>query len=240
MRLYISRLLIIIYFFLTYFTVYLEDGQVVLDTIKLYKRYTGKFIFVIDVLSILPTDILYLFKGSDFSAVRLNRILRAHRISTFFDKTDSRSNFPYAFRASQLMLYILLSFHWNACFYYQVSAWIGFCADKWVYVNNTCEDGLISDSESLLVSYTYSFYWSILTLTTMGDVGHPVTVPEFGIVVLEYLVGILIFGTIIGNVSDIISSMNSERAALEEKIDGVKQYMTLRGVSKDLEKRVTK
>ena len=52
--------------------------------------------------------------------------------------------------------------------------------------------------------------------------------------------GILLFATIIGNVSDIITSMNSEKTALEEDIDGVKQYIALRKVRKDIEERVTK
>lgn len=58
--------------------------------------------------------------------------------------------------------------------------------------------------------------------------------------VFQYLLGILLFATIIGNVSDIITSMNSEKTALEEDIDGVKQYVALRKVRVDIEDRVTK
>lgn len=75
-------------------------------------------------------------------------------------------------------------------------------------------------------------------LTTAGDVNHPVTVPEFIFVIAEFLVGVLLFATIIGNVGEIITSMNSERATFEENMDGVKRYMTLRKVNKDLDKRV--
>ncbi|ESO00647.1 hypothetical protein HELRODRAFT_175626 [Helobdella robusta] len=239
---YVSDTLYLVDIFIQTRKVTLENGQFVIDTKKLMNTYLKTFDFFLDVVSILPTDAIYLLTSIDFTIVRTNRILRVQRISTFFDKTDSRSNSPYAFRATQLIMYILLSLHWNACFYYQVSEWIGFCSDNFVMVNSSCEkENLgVTGSDSLLFAYVFSFYWSLLTITAMGDVSHPKTVPEFGFVVMEYLVGILIFATIIGNVSDIITSMNSEKATLEEKIDGVKQYMVLRNVSKELEKRVTK
>ena len=61
----------------------------------------------------------------------------------------------------------------------------------------------------------------------MGDVPHPTTVFEYIFVVVEFLVAVLVFATIIGNVGNIISSMNAERTEFQEKMDGVKRYMVL-------------
>jgi len=72
----------------------------------------------------------------------------------------------------------------------------------------------------------------------MGDVPHPTTVPEYCVVVCEILVAVLVFATIIGNVGNIISSMNAERDEFQGKMDGVKRYMVLRRVNKDIERRV--
>jgi Ion transport protein len=94
------------------------------------------------------------------------------------------------------------------------------------------------DYEDLLPTYTYAFYWSTLTLAMMGDVPHPTTVVEYCFVVTEFLVAVLVFATIIGNVGNIISSMNAERDKFQETMDGVKRYMVLRRVNKDLERRV--
>jgi len=63
----------------------------------------------------------------------------------------------------------------------------------------------------------------------MGDVPHPTTVFEYIFVVVEFLVAVLVFATIIGNVGNIISSMNAERTEFQEKMDGVKRYMTTAG-----------
>ena len=87
------------------------------------------------------------------------------------------------------------------------------------------ENGSYPGAETLLNTYTYTFYWSTLTLAMMGDVPHPTTVFEYIFVVVEFLVAVLVFATIIGNVGNIISSMNAERSEFQEKMDGVKRYM---------------
>lgn len=37
------------------------------------------------------------------------------------------------FRVSCVVLYILVLIHWNACFYFLVSVWLGIGSDSWVY-----------------------------------------------------------------------------------------------------------
>ena len=41
------------------------------------------------------------------------------------------------------------------------------------------ENGSYPGAETLLNTYTYTFYWSTLTLAMMGDVPHPTTVFEY-------------------------------------------------------------
>ena len=61
------------------------------------------------------------------------------------------------------MLYILVIVHWNACFYYAISGMVGYGADGWVYPNATTPG-----MDKLSRKYIYSFYWSTLTLLTIG------------------------------------------------------------------------
>jgi cyclic nucleotide gated channel len=62
----------------------------------------------------------------------------------------------------QVVLAILVLIHWNACFYFAISYAIGFGSDNWVYNNNGERNSTLSRQ------YIYSFYWSTLTLTTIG------------------------------------------------------------------------
>jgi len=111
---------------------YLEQGLVVTDIEKLRRNYMYTWQFPIDIVSLLPTDLLYLLFGIDFAFVRINRVLRVGRMLEFFDRTDSRTNYPHIFRVLQLVIYMIVSIHWNACLYYQISVWIGLGSDEWV------------------------------------------------------------------------------------------------------------
>jgi len=59
-------------------------------------------------------------------------------------------------------------------------------------------------------------------------------------VVTDFLVGVLIFATIVGNIGSMITHMNAARAEFQDRLDSIKQYMEFRKVSKELEKRVIK
>lgn len=167
--------------------------------------------------------------------VRLNRLFRWHRMLEFFDRTETRTNFPYALRITKLIFYILVIIHWNACIYFSVSYYIGFGSDSWVYKN-------VSEPKysTFRYQYIYCFYWSTLTLTTIGEVPVPERDIEYLFVVIDFLVGVLIFATIVGNVGSMITNMNAARAEFQNRMDSIKQYMEFRKVSKDLENRVIK
>lgn len=43
----------------------------------------------------------------------------------FFQRTETRTNYPNALRISNLVMYIIIIIHWNACLYYSFSKAIG-------------------------------------------------------------------------------------------------------------------
>ncbi|XP_023672136.1 cyclic nucleotide gated channel subunit alpha 2a isoform X1 [Paramormyrops kingsleyae] len=216
-------------------TGFLEQGLLVKDLLKLRDNYIHTTQFKLDTLSILPTDLAYIILGIHKPQLRFNRLLRFSRLFEFFDRTETRTNYPNIFRICNLVLYILVIIHWNACIYFAISKSLGFGSDTWVYPN-------ITDPEfsSLTRGYIYCLYWSTLTLTTIGEMPPPVRDEEYLFVVFDFLVGVLIFATIVGNVGAMISNMNATRAEFQSRIDAIKHYMQFRKVSKDLEARVIK
>ncbi|XP_030430324.1 cyclic nucleotide-gated olfactory channel isoform X1 [Gopherus evgoodei] len=216
-------------------TGFLEQGLLVRDPKKLRDNYITTLQFKLDVLSILPTDLAYLAVGLHQPELRFNRLLHFSRMFEFFDRTETRTSYPNIFRISNLVLYILIIIHWNACIYYAISKAIGFGTDTWVYPN-------ITDPEYgyLAKEYVYCLYWSTLTLTTIGETPPPERDEEYLFVIVDFLIGVLIFATIVGNVGSMISNMNATRAEFQAKIDAIKHYMQFRKVSKHMEAKVIK
>ncbi|XP_062302317.1 cyclic nucleotide-gated channel cone photoreceptor subunit alpha-like [Osmerus eperlanus] len=216
-------------------TGFLEQGLLVKDQKTLIDLYKKTPQFKHDMLSLFPTDFVFLIIGIDNPELRFNRLFKMARLFEFFDRTETRTNFPNIFRISNLVLYIIIIIHWNACVYFAISKTLGFGSDTWVYPN-------ISHPEygRLARKYIYCLYWSTLTLTTIGETPPPVRDIEYLFVTCDFLTGVLIFATIVGNVGAMISNMNAARAEFQSKIDSIKQYMEFRKVTKDMETRVVK
>ncbi|XP_058886367.1 cyclic nucleotide-gated cation channel alpha-3-like isoform X2 [Acipenser ruthenus] len=221
--------------FVRFRTGFLKQGLLVKDSKELRENYMKTLQFKFDTLSLVPTDLISIKIGSNWPELRFNRLFRFARMFEFFDRTETRTNYPNIFRIGNLVLYILIIIHWNACIYFAISKAIGFGTDTWVYPN-------ISHPEygRLARKYIYSLYWSTLTLTTIGETPPPVKDVEYLFVVFDFLIGVLIFATIVGNVGAMISNMNASRAEFQAKIDSIKQYMHFRKVTKDLEARIIK
>uniref|UniRef100_A0A087XHJ5 Cyclic nucleotide gated channel subunit alpha 1a n=1 Tax=Poecilia formosa TaxID=48698 RepID=A0A087XHJ5_POEFO len=219
-------------------TGYLEQGLMVKDMKLLRDNYVKSFQFRLDVLSMLPTDVLYFVFGLHYPEIRINKLLRIGRMMEFFTRTETKTNYPNIFRIGNLIMYILIIIHWNACFYFSFSKSIGFGADDWVYP--ALDDPEEPEFGQPMRKYAFSLYWSTLTLTTIGETPPPALDSEFIFHVVDFLVGVLIFATIVGNIATMISNMNAAQAQFQSRIDNIKQYMQVRKVSKELELRVIK
>ncbi|UJR24964.1 hypothetical protein I4U23_006328 [Adineta vaga] len=216
-------------------TGYFSHGLFVRNHHVLSRKYfsTRQF-YVRDLLSILPTDVFYFFSKYRFiSIIRSNRLLRIHRLSEFQELTESRTRFPNAFRICCLICLTLTLIHWNCCAYVLICEHLGFGTDRWVLPAT-------AKNETVAMLYTYCFYWSTLLLSTIGDVPLPTKREEYIFVLFDYMIGILIFATIIGNLGTMISSQNQSRQQVREKMDEIKRYMKFRCVNRKLEQKVIK
>uniref|UniRef100_A0A3B4VHW3 Cyclic nucleotide gated channel subunit alpha 3 n=1 Tax=Seriola dumerili TaxID=41447 RepID=A0A3B4VHW3_SERDU len=217
-------------------TGFLDQGLLVRDANVLKEKYMKTRQFRLDIISMIPTDIVFLKIGVDNPEWRFNRLFKLARLFEFFDRTETRTNFPNIFRIGNLVLYIIIIIHWNACLYFAFSKILGLGSDTWVYPDIKKNP----EFAHLARQYIYCFYWSTLTLTTIGETPPPVRDIEYFFVVVDFLTGVLIFATIVGNVGAMISNMSAARVEFQAKIDSIKQYMQFRKVTKDLEVRVVK
>lgn len=145
-------------------TGFLEQGILVTDTKRVYMRYIRSVEFIADVVSLIPTDILYAALGP-LPLLRINRIIKGYKSFRIKAVMESQANYPTFLRVFFLMHLMFLLIHWNAAFYFMISRVEGFGTNEWVYQGNG----------SLYQQYLQSFYWSTLTLTAIGDLPQPTT-----------------------------------------------------------------
>lgn len=211
----------------------MEQGTLVKDSKKLRRNYISKLAFKIDCLSIVPLDLFYFAWGLNKVILRLPRLLRLHRLLELRSTTETHSRFPNFLRLCFLVAMVLLIFHWNACFYFLLSKWIGFGSDTWVYPKLTAPG-----FDSLTRQYLFSLYWSSRMLTTGETENPPQTNLELFFVTTDLTVGFLVFAAIVGQFGSMITHMLLVRREFLGQAEAVKQYMIFHGVGDDLQKRV--
>ncbi|CAB1329136.1 unnamed protein product [Coregonus sp. 'balchen'] len=216
-----------------YFSGFLEQGILVQDRARLKKRYLLSSRFLLDMASIFPTDLLYLYFGIHQPLVRVNRFLRTSRLNEAMDRMETRTSYPNTFRISKLMLYIFVLIHWNACIYFALSSYIGFGVDRWVYPN-------ISDPvfASVRRQYIYCFWFSALIFTTVGDTPQPEREEEYLFMIADLLIAVLAFASIVGNVGNVITNLRDRDNVFFPNHELVKGYLRNRYISKELRNRV--
>lgn len=106
---------------------YLDQGLLVRDAAKLRAHYFSTKGWRLDFLSVLPTDFLYFWwepskchiKVPCPVIVRLNRLFRLPRMWEWFERTETATGYPNAFRICKVSTapsfafnIVFLSHHW--------------------------------------------------------------------------------------------------------------------------------
>ncbi|XP_063980264.1 uncharacterized protein LOC135164119 isoform X2 [Diachasmimorpha longicaudata] len=211
-------------------TGYLEQGLMVYNNKKLAGHYLKSKSFILDLLALLPLDLLQVNLGSN-PMLRFPRFLKVYRVYNYYYMVESRTVYPNLWRVVNLIHILLILAHWFGCFYYLLSEAEGFQGD-WVYPYRPGEYA------TLTRKYLGSLYWSTLTLTTIGDLPTPETNAEYVFTIVSYLIGVFIFATIVGQVGNVITNRNANRLEFERLLDGAKTYMRHHKVPGGMKTRV--
>ncbi|KAL3308501.1 hypothetical protein Ciccas_012967 [Cichlidogyrus casuarinus] len=148
-------------------TSYLRRGLAVINGCALATNYIKSANFLFDLASLLPLDLIQFYVGI-LPILRFPRLLKYYRMSTWKDMIIDRSRYPNILRVTASIYILLLACHWFGGFYFMISKANEFKGD-WGYAKPDTPE-----MNALLRQYLASFYWAILTITTIGDITHPV------------------------------------------------------------------
>jgi hypothetical protein len=73
-----------------------------------------------DIAAVMPLDI-FLILNRNASLVRINRLLKIHRVTDFVERSNIRTNHPNGVRIFNIVLTCAVIFHINAAIYFKIS-----------------------------------------------------------------------------------------------------------------------
>ncbi|CAK9317426.1 unnamed protein product [Citrullus colocynthis] len=214
---------------LTFFVAYLDKDTYLLvdDHKKIAVRYLTSLWFPMDVASTLPFQVIYriftgkMHRSEVFGFLNLLRFWRLRRVSELFTRLEKDIRFSYFFtRLAKLICVTLLAVHSAGCFYYWLAVHHKESANTWIGLE--VED---FKNRSIWLGYTYSIYWSIVTLTTVGygDL-HAVNLGEkiFSIFYMLFNIGLTSY--LIGNMTNLIVHSAIRTFIMRDSINEILRY----------------
>ncbi|KAK2661144.1 hypothetical protein Ddye_007677 [Dipteronia dyeriana] len=228
---------------LTFFVAYLDKSTYLLvtDHDKIATRYVTRIWFTMDVASTLPFQFIYriltgkMQNGDVFGFLNLLRLWRLRRVSELFKRLEKDIRFSYFMtRLSKLICVTLFAVHSAGCFYY----WLAIHHHN---SDNTWIGSQVHDFKhrSIWLGYTYSIYWSIVTLTTVGygDL-HAVNTGEKLFNMMYMLFNISLTAYIIGNMTNLIVHSAVRTFFMRDAINKILRYASKNGLPEGLKEQM--
>ncbi|KAI5629673.1 cyclic nucleotide-gated cation channel beta-1 isoform X8 [Silurus asotus] len=203
---------------------FVRGGDIVCNKKDMREHYMKTERFKMDVISLMPLDILYVFTGVK-SILRFPRLLKYMAFFEFNDRLEAVMKKAYIYRVIRTSLYLLYSLHCNACLFYWGSDYEGLGSTKWVY------DGRGN-------SYIRCYYFAVKTLITIGGLPDPTTVFEIVFQLVNYFVGVFAFSIMIGQMRDVVGAATAGPAYYRSCVDSTVKYMTAYRIPREVQNRV--
>ena len=160
----------------------IKEGSVVTNAKELRKCYFSSMRFKLDLVAILPFDVLFFFldwHNGWWQLLRINRFLRNGSYFNFLNKCEQLLPNPYVFRIIKTLINLLYVIHITTCLYFAMSTFSGIGSNSWAY------DGVV---ETKYVSaYIRCFYWALKTVTSIGNERIPTNKSEIVFSMMNYL-----------------------------------------------------
>ncbi|KAJ7338972.1 hypothetical protein JRQ81_012874 [Phrynocephalus forsythii] len=204
---------------------FVKGGDIITDKAELKKFYRSSLKFRLDLLAVMPFDLLYIVFG--YNAIfRANRLVKHLTFFEFNDRLEGIMDKAYIYRVIRTTGYLLFILHINACIYYWASEYEGLGSTKWVY------DGRGN-------MYLRCYYWAVRTLITIGGLPEPVTMFEIVFQLLNFFSGVFVFSSLIGQVNeDVIGAATAGQNYYRACMDNTVSYMNTNTIPKIVQNRV--
>ncbi|KAL4485756.1 hypothetical protein ABPG72_012296 [Tetrahymena utriculariae] len=214
-------------------TQFYSRGLLVKDQFRVFKNYLQGRLWI-DLIVGIPYLLSQLH--SNLSILNLFYLIRFLDFLIIFNKIDDKflknSHFGDAVKCIFLIFFVA---HLSACIIYEISTLPKPDLEK------TYLDSIDVDRTQWLQVYIYSFYWSIITMTTIGygDI-HPYSYRERVYASFFAIISCVVFGFTLNQIGSIMSNLYMNSNMVRKKLAIIESYLKKRNVSPDLQVKVKK
>lgn len=183
-------------------------------------KYSWWGLIAVDVVASIPFDLISYFLGG-MNGVRILsflRLFRMVRIIRLFQIVGQITIVPRGLRVSIYSVMFILAVHWISCAWVRVETIPG-----------------INDTDI----YVKALYWTVTTLTTIGygDIT-PTTMHGRIFTMLVMILGVGVYGIVIGNVTRMIAAGERYKEQAREKMTDLGTFMKYYNIPERLQQNV--
>lgn len=199
------------------------NGKWVEDLSVIRQHYSRSLGFKIDLISMLPLEIILAAAFPTFSYAPAFGLLRFLRLKALFKFTtkvqESKVIDPILLKILSLTFWVLLVAHWVSC--------------------GSIAIGMTSTENDDITNYVRAIYWCITTLSTVGygDIT-PQTNLQRVYTMIVMILGAGFYGFIIGNVANILAKRDVAKMHHLEKMEKVNAFLRYRNIPGRIQQRI--
>ncbi|KAF0685443.1 Aste57867_22657 [Aphanomyces stellatus] len=212
-------------------TGYLSYGNKVMDIKKIRKRYLHSFGFLIDVLAVVPLNLVNISRIKRSEAWNMNKLLRLFKLSSQIENLERHYfTINIQIRIFKLVFYIYLLAHYVGCTWYNfasnASTIFGFIEDTqfghdpWLPPKDM---DLANHEISSMIKYSKALFWGLGMLLGFDPGEFPETPLEYIFTMVIQTIGVFLLAYVVGNLLDIVQVMEGNNRLFYSNLNYVRK-----------------